>query len=86
VEKLTPDLTKNLTLILPGNKHGPADLEAERPAKHIREEIIIQLGMSLPVLFHHYLGELYHNNDNIPLSCFTSRNLEYINALYSRSL
>jgi uncharacterized membrane protein YgcG len=40
--------------------------------------------MSLPVVFHRYLGELYHNNDNIPLSCFTSCNLEYINTLYSQ--
>jgi hypothetical protein len=40
--------------------------------------------MSLPVVFHRYLGELYHNNDNIPLSCFTSRNLEYINTSYSQ--
>jgi hypothetical protein len=84
-EKLTPNSTKNLTHILLGNKCGTADLEAERPAKHIREEIIIQPGMSLPIVFHCYLGELYHNNNNnIPFSCFTSHNLEYINTSYSQ--
>jgi hypothetical protein len=40
--------------------------------------------MSLPVVFYRYLGELYYNNNNIPLSCFTSRNLEYINTSYSQ--
>ncbi|KAJ7363085.1 hypothetical protein DFH08DRAFT_951283 [Mycena albidolilacea] len=84
MERLTPNSTKNLTHILLDNKCGAADLEAERPPKCAWEEIVIQPSMSLPVVFHRYLGELYNNNNNIPLSCFTSCNLEFINTSYSQ--
>ncbi|KAJ7203474.1 hypothetical protein C8J57DRAFT_1259658 [Mycena rebaudengoi] len=63
-----------------GNKRGREEEDAPAPAKKRREEVEIQEGMALPVVFHHYLKELDLHDYYIPLSLFTSSNLELINS------
>lgn len=48
--------------------------------KKIREEIVLHPGMSLPIAFHSLLFDLYTHDIYIPLSLFTSPNLELINS------
>ncbi|KAJ7237352.1 hypothetical protein C8J57DRAFT_1568460 [Mycena rebaudengoi] len=58
-------------------------VEAPKATKKVREEIVPQSGMSLPVAFHSLLRELYDHEAYLPLSLFTSKNLELISASFA---
>ncbi|KAJ6610079.1 hypothetical protein B0H10DRAFT_2225364 [Mycena sp. CBHHK59/15] len=58
------------------------DSDERKAAKKIREEIVLQPSMSLPVAFHSLLFDLRAHDVYIPLSLFTSPNLELIKFLF----
>ncbi|KAJ7121482.1 hypothetical protein C8R44DRAFT_622773, partial [Mycena epipterygia] len=81
--KLTPTSGRALVKTLPffsSKRTREEDTGARLQAKKIRAEITLQPGMSLPVVFHSYLHDLATHNIYIPLSIFTSPNLEIVNA------
>ncbi|KAJ7743929.1 hypothetical protein DFH07DRAFT_777258 [Mycena maculata] len=74
-------LLRNLPLLGGGTKRGREDDEQSgerKAAKRIREEIILQPGMSLPVVFHLSLHDLCRHKVYTPF--FTCPNLEAINS------
>ncbi|KAJ7497704.1 hypothetical protein FB451DRAFT_1359892 [Mycena latifolia] len=82
---LSPASTgKNLLRSLPMFAKRKLDKE-EKPAAAKKicldlPEVTIQPGMSLPVVFHPYLKDLLYYRVYIPLSMFTSPNLDIINS------
>ncbi|KAJ7068915.1 hypothetical protein B0H15DRAFT_970470 [Mycena belliarum] len=85
MQKLSPKSGKDLLRSFPflgGAAKRPREEEAEarRKAKKIREEIVLQPGMSLPVAFNAIIFDLHAHNIYLPLSLFTSQNLEVINS------
>ncbi|KAJ7107599.1 hypothetical protein C8R43DRAFT_1140174 [Mycena crocata] len=82
--KLSPTSAKNLMRSFMGTKRtrdvdkAKKDEGARKVARIFRKEIHLQPGMSLPAVFHALLTNLFDNNIYIPLSLFTSPNLEII--------
>jgi hypothetical protein len=74
------DMLRAMNTLVAGSKR-PRDDEKDTPfTKKPRVEIQLVHGMSAPVVFHQYLKDLYSHDIYIPLSFFTSPNLEYINS------
>jgi hypothetical protein len=74
------DMLRAMNTLVTGSKR-PRDDEKDTPLpKKPRVEIRLVHGMSAPVVFHQYLKDLYAHDIYIPLSFFTSPNLEYINS------
>ncbi|KAJ7125677.1 hypothetical protein C8R43DRAFT_715387 [Mycena crocata] len=85
ISKLTPSSARDvIRSFLPSNKHSreltKGEEEGRKAAKRIRAEVNLQPGMSLPLAFHALLRDLYYRDIYIPLSLFTSANLEIINS------
>ncbi|KAJ6460526.1 hypothetical protein C8R45DRAFT_941616 [Mycena sanguinolenta] len=91
--KLSPDSVRKLIRALPalgaiaGPSHKrpreddvPPPSNARLAAKRLREEIHIRPGMSLPIVFHAMLQDLFFYNIYMPLSLFTTSNLCKVNA------
>ncbi|KAJ7431675.1 hypothetical protein FB451DRAFT_1485857 [Mycena latifolia] len=84
LSKLSPASIKDFLRAIPGfanrdKRQREDDTESRKAAKKIREEISLQPGMSLPVAFHSLLFDLYSHDVYLPISLFTSPNLEVIN-------
>ncbi|KAJ7128425.1 hypothetical protein C8R44DRAFT_873146 [Mycena epipterygia] len=83
MSQLSPKSLRDLLRTLPlfGGKEKRAredDTDNRKAAKRIREEIMLQPGMSLPVSFHSLLFDLCALDVYLPLSLFTSSHLELI--------
>ncbi|KAJ7366194.1 hypothetical protein DFH08DRAFT_797197 [Mycena albidolilacea] len=63
-------------------KHVCDDNEPKPATKKLKEETAIPAGMNTPPRFSPYLTELYLNNMHLPLSLFTSNNLDLVNDTY----
>ncbi|KAJ7715235.1 hypothetical protein B0H16DRAFT_1806213, partial [Mycena metata] len=75
VQKLSPKTGKGLLRTFGGSaKRGREE------KKDVREEVVIAAGMSLPIVFHKIIRELYEHDIYIPLSIFTIPSLILINA------
>jgi hypothetical protein len=91
--KLSPDSVKDLLRSIPGiggrdkrARDEAPESEGRRQAKRIREEIALRPGMSLPIVFHDLLHDLVRFGVYIPLSLFTSPNLEILNSSHATVL
>ncbi|KAJ7104381.1 hypothetical protein B0H15DRAFT_942376 [Mycena belliarum] len=84
LQKLSPESGKALLRTLPlfGGKRKPdeEDGQTSKKARTERTEVTVQAGMSLPVAFHGFLKTLRAYDVYMPLSMFTSPNLDFINA------
>jgi hypothetical protein len=86
-EKLSPSSARDLFLAFMTNststsKHARDNDEPKPVMKKLREESAIPAGMTMPPRFSSYIAELYQNNLHLPLSLFTSNNLDLVNNAY----
>ncbi|KAJ7314891.1 hypothetical protein DFH08DRAFT_820867 [Mycena albidolilacea] len=86
-EKLSPSSARDLFLAFMSNntstsKHARNDDEPKPATKKLREESTIPAGMNVLPRFSSYITELYMKNLPLPLSLFTSNNLDLVNNLY----
>ncbi|KAJ6596276.1 hypothetical protein DFH09DRAFT_1305172 [Mycena vulgaris] len=90
IDKLSPDSVKGLLRAIPGlggrdkrQRDEAPESEGRRQAKKIRGEIALKPGMSIPIVFHKLLYNLVQFGVYIPLSTFTSPNLECLNSTHA---
>jgi hypothetical protein len=86
-EKLSPASARDLFLAFMSNNASTSkrarDDDKPKPAtKKLREGSAIPAGMNMPPRFSSYITELYMNNLHLPLSLFTSNNLDLVNNSY----
>ncbi|KAJ7800427.1 hypothetical protein B0H14DRAFT_3785659 [Mycena olivaceomarginata] len=86
-EKLSPSSTLDLFLAFMSNNTSTSkrvcnDDKPKPATKKLREESAIPAGMNMPLKFSSYITELYMNNLHLPLSLFTSNNLDLVNNSY----
>ncbi|KAJ7752253.1 hypothetical protein DFH07DRAFT_774542 [Mycena maculata] len=82
MSKMSPGSAKAVLHLMQANKHprDADDAKTEKPAqKKACTEITIAPGMSLPIVFHSCIRELYKYDIYMPLSMFTTPNLLAIN-------
>ncbi|KAJ7327546.1 hypothetical protein DFH08DRAFT_1026611 [Mycena albidolilacea] len=86
-EKMSPTSACDLFLAFISNGNSTSkrtgdDDEPKPTTKKLREESAIPAGMTMPPRFSTYIAELYQNNLHLPLSLFTSNNLDLVNNSY----
>jgi uncharacterized membrane protein YgcG len=74
------DMLRAMNTLASGSKRPRDDNKDTQLPKKPRVEIRLIHGMSAPVVFHQYLKDLYRHDIYIPLSLFTSPNLDFINS------
>ncbi|KAJ7306224.1 hypothetical protein DFH08DRAFT_824879 [Mycena albidolilacea] len=87
-KKFSPASARDLFLAFMSNnastsKRAHDDDEPKPATKKFREESVIPAGMNMPPRFSSYITELYINNLHLPLSLFTSNNLDLVNSYES---
>ncbi|KAJ7605236.1 hypothetical protein DFH06DRAFT_1150627 [Mycena polygramma] len=81
IQKSSPATALGLTRALMSNKRTRDDDLATAPkGKKLREEIDLPEGLAAPIVYNVLLRELYNHDKYLPLSLFTTANLEYINS------
>ncbi|KAJ7602608.1 hypothetical protein DFH06DRAFT_1152711 [Mycena polygramma] len=81
IQKSSPVTALGLTRALMSNKRTRDDDSATAPkGKKLREEIDLPEGLAAPIVYNVLLRELYNHDKYLPLSLFTTANLEYINS------